>query len=77
MKFNKTKIIRISLVLVLGFILLGVTSSFAMQHYYKVDFSTGLVTATNLNVRSGPGIQYKVVTSVKQNELVLEIHYTA
>jgi len=32
-----------------------------MQHYYNVDFSTGLVTATELNVRSGPGTQYKVV----------------
>ena len=30
------------------------TKSFGMQHYYKVDFSTGIVTATKLNVRSGP-----------------------
>ena len=31
------------------------TTSFGMQHYYKLDFSTGLVTANRLNVRSGPG----------------------
>lgn len=30
------------------------TKSFGMQHYYKLDFSTGLVTASKLNVRSGP-----------------------
>jgi len=47
-----------------------VTNSFAMQHYYKVDFSTGLVTATTLNVRSGPGTGYKIVTTVKKNEYI-------
>ena len=41
-----------------------------MQHYYKVDFSTGLVTATTLNVRSGPGTGYKVVATVKKNEYI-------
>lgn len=48
----------------------GFTTSFGMQHYYKVDFSTGLVTATNLNVRSGPGTQYKIVATVKKNEYI-------
>ena len=46
------------------------TTSFGMQHYYNVDFSTGLVTATELNVRSGPGTQYKIVTTVKKNEYI-------
>ena len=41
-----------------------------MQHYYKLDFSTGLVTATTLNVRSGPGIQYKVIATVKKDEYI-------
>lgn len=41
-----------------------------MQHYYKVDFSTGIVTATTLNVRSGPGTQYKIVATVKKNEYI-------
>ena len=41
-----------------------------MQSYYKVDFSTGLVTATTLNVRSGPGTAYSVVTTVNSGEYV-------
>ena len=43
--------------------------SLAMSNYYKTDFSTGLVTATTLNVRSGPGTSYKIITTVKKNEL--------
>ena len=46
------------------------TTSFGMQHYYKLEFSTGLVTATNLNVRSGPGVKYNVVTTIKKNEYI-------
>ena len=41
-----------------------------MQYYYNVDFSTGLVTATTLNVRSGPGTKYSVVTTVRKNEYI-------
>ena len=51
-------------------VVLGYTTSFGMQHYYKLDFSTGLVTATTLNVRSGPGIQYKVIATVKKDEYI-------
>ena len=47
-----------------------ITKSFAMQSYYKVDFQTGLVTATNLYVRSGPGTGYKIVTSVPKNTYI-------
>ena len=36
------------------FVVGTLTKCFGMQHYYKVDFSTGIVTATKLNVRSGP-----------------------
>ena len=32
------------------FVVGTLTKSFGMQHYYKVDFSTGIVTATKLNV---------------------------
>ena len=46
------------------------SNSFGMQHYYKLDFSTGLVTATVLNVRSGPGVTYNVVTTIKKNEYI-------
>ena len=41
-----------------------------MQHYYNVDFSTGLVTASVLNVRSGPGTNYPVVAKVNKNEYI-------
>ena len=52
-------------------LMIGVfTTSFGMQHYYKLDFSTGLVTATTLNVRSGPGTGYKVIATVKKNEYI-------
>ena len=47
-----------------------ITKSFAMQSYYKVDFQTGLVTASNLYVRSGPGTQFKIVTSVPKNQYI-------
>ena len=43
---------------------------FGMQHYYKLDFSTGLVTATTLNVRSGPGLGYNVIATVKKNDYI-------
>lgn len=42
----------------------------AMQHYYKVDFSTGLVTATELNVRSGPGTGFRIIATIKKNEYI-------
>lgn len=67
-KNKKFKKIAVSLICCLAII--GCTTSFGMQHYYKIDFSTGLVTADKLNVRSGPGIQYKVVASVNRNEYI-------
>lgn len=51
-------------------VLCSVTTSFGMQHYYKLDFSTGLVTATNLNVRSGPGTYYPVIATVPKNSYI-------
>jgi len=45
-------------------------SSNAMQHYYKVDFQTGIVTATALNVRQGPSTSYKTITQVYKNEYI-------
>ena len=64
---SKFKIIAIMLFLLIGF---GISNVFGMQHYYNVDFSTGIVTATTLNVRSGPGTKYKVVTTVNKNEYI-------
>lgn len=67
---RKKNAISAILVMISAFIVLGASTSFGMQHYYKLDFTTGLVTADKLNVRSGPGIQYKVVATVKQNDYI-------
>ena len=53
-KVKKSTILKIVLLFVFTFTVAKVTTSFGMQHYYTVDFSTGLVTASVLNVRSGP-----------------------
>ena len=53
-KLKKTTILKIILLFIFTFTVTKITTSFGMQHYYKVDFSTGLVTASSLNVRSGP-----------------------
>ena len=67
---KKKNVLKITLIMVFTLIIFRVSTVFGMQHYYKVDFSTGLVTTSNLNVRSGPGTQYKVVTTVKKNEYI-------
>ena len=67
---KKKNILKISMVIVF-IIMVGVFStSFGMQSYYKLDFSTGLVIASKLNVRSGPSTKYPVVTTVNKNEYV-------
>lgn len=52
----------------------GVISFFnntqAMKYYQEVDFNTGLVTASTLNVRSGPSLGFKIVSKVHKNEYV-------
>ena len=73
-KLNTHKIKKIAIILLALIIFIVIISqiskSYGMQYYYKVDFQTGLVTATNLYVRSGPGTQYKVVTSVQKNTYI-------
>lgn len=67
----KRKNILKATMLVVFVLMIGMyTTSFGMQHYYKLDFVTGLVTATTLNVRSGPGTQYKIVATVNKNEYI-------
>lgn len=44
--------------------------STAMTHYQTVRTTTGLVTASALNVRQGPGTSYNKVTIVYKNEYV-------
>ena len=67
---KKKTLLRVMMILIFAFSVCRLSVSFGMKHYYKVDFSTGLVTATTLNVRSGPGTQYKVIATVKKNEYI-------
>ena len=67
---KKKKIFRLFSIISFLIIISKISTSFAMQHYYEVDFSTGIVTATTLNVRSGPGTNYKIVTTVNKNEYI-------
>lgn len=53
-KIKKSIILKIILLFIFTFVITKATISFGMQHYYNLDFSTGLVTASTLNVRSGP-----------------------
>lgn len=69
-KVKRKTLFRFSGLIVFAVIIGMFTNSFSMQHYYNTGFSTGLVTATTLNVRSGPGTQYKIVTTVKKNEYI-------
>lgn len=67
---KKKNILNMAMIILFTLILCRFSTSFGMQHYYKVDFSTGLVTATTLNVRSGPGTQYKIITTAQKNEYI-------
>lgn len=67
---KKKTIFRITATIVFAIIVGTLTTSFSMQHYYNVDFSTGLVTASKLNVRSGPGTNYKIITTINKNEYI-------
>lgn len=69
-KIKKNTILKIILLFVFTFTVTKITTSFGMQHYYNVEFSTGLVTASTLNVRSGPGTNYPVVTKVYKNQYI-------
>lgn len=69
-KISKKKIMLASMIMVFVSIFSIVNSSFGMQHYYKLDFATGLVTASKLNVRSGPSTRYSIVATVNKNEYI-------
>lgn len=67
---KRKNILKATMIIVFTLIVSGVSTSFGMQHYYKVNFSTGLVKAITLNVRSGPGTQYNIIATVKKNEYI-------
>lgn len=70
LKITKKKGIILGSIIASFLLIFACSTSFGMQHYYKLDFSTGLVTASKLNVRSGPGTGYSIVTTVNKNEYV-------
>lgn len=67
---KKKSILKWVMFIIFIAIIFAFTTSFGMQHYYNIDFTTGIVTATQLNVRSGPSTEFKVVTTVKKNEYI-------
>ena len=67
---KRKKLLKITMVIVVCAIVFGATVSFGIQNYYKLDFSTGLVTASILNVRGGPGTKFKVVATAKKNDYI-------
>lgn len=66
------KLLKILLIIgvILGISIFAISKTFAMQHYYNVDFTTGMVTADALNVRSGPSTEYDVIASLRKNEYI-------
>ena len=65
----KTKKLIIALILFITIISIATVSK-AMSHYQTVGTTTGLVTASALNVRQGPGTNYKAVTMIYKNEYI-------
>ena len=65
----KTKKI-ILFIAILFIIIFTSNKSVAMSHYQTVGTTTGLVTASALNVRQGPGTKYNIVSVVYKNEYI-------
>ena len=66
-KINIKLLLTIFIFLVITFIS---NKSTAMLHYQTVGTPTGIVTASNLNIRQGPGTTYKSITTVSRNEYI-------
>lgn len=69
-KHKKMLKIAVALVLLLAISVFTLSKTFAMQHYYDLDFKTGIVTADVLNVRSGPSTEYDSIATVRKNEYI-------
>ena len=68
---KKSNIIKLLLIAILFIFMASINNiSTAMTHYQTVSTSTGLVTATTLNVRQGPGTKFKIVTTVNKKEYI-------
>lgn len=57
-------------ILIITTVVLFSNNLWAMRTYEEVDFVTGLVTATALNVRTGPSTNYRVIGTVYKNEYI-------
>ena len=57
-------------ILIFCILLIINSNSFAMLNYQTVGTSTGIVTATSLNVRQGPGTNFSTITRVNKNEYI-------
>ena len=68
-KDRKKCLIIIILLLTIG-IISYFCKSFAMTNYEETNFQTGMVTANALNVRQGPGFNYKVISKVYKNQYI-------
>lgn len=65
------KLRKIIILLIVLLILICITNKTqAMSYYQNVGTTTGLVTASALNVRQGPGTIYKSVTLIYKNEYI-------
>lgn len=65
------KIKKLIISLVLLIMVLSISNiATAMTHYQTVGTTTGIVTASALNVRQGPSTNYKVVTMIYKNEYI-------
>lgn len=60
---------KLMLFMVLFIISITVTSN-AMLNYQTVGTPTGIVTATSLNIRQGPGTNFTSITRVSKNEYI-------
>lgn len=69
-RINRKKVMTAFMLILIVLVFSIANNSFGMQHYYKLDFVTGLVTASKLNVRSGPSTKYGIVTTVNKNEYI-------
>lgn len=71
MKNFKILNIKLLLIVLLFFSMIFISNkSTAMLHYQTVGTPTGIVTASTLNVRQGPGTTYKSITTVSKNEYI-------
>lgn len=71
MVYLKKKVLKLSVFFITLIAVLMISHNvFAIKPYQKLDFVTGIVTASKLNVRSGPSTLYGVVAQVNKNEYV-------